>query len=472
MKRLFAAFLAVLMLILCACGGAANESSGGTGNSGNMGSNSGSSNDIPGMPGNAPGNPQPGLSGGNAPAYTGPGYAVMLKVTINPEFTLYLDEAQKIIRAEAVNEDAKTLFTELDVTGQTYADCMTAVLNGACDQGYLKDGGKITIEYEIADPNAMEIAAISTPVAQFQQDKEMELEVSTGLYTEEIAEGQKTAVVNGQTLFIHRLPILDSDNKTVGESTVYFTIEIPANVIGYNKERMKACVKWISQYDDGTVSVSYFENGFVTHRYDMEPDGVIYQVTCDKNGEIVSEKTIYPENYTRQNEDGSTTTMTFYPSGVMKTADTTWPNGDYQHEEFSENGNIKYMHWQTGGNYGETTFREDGTQSKHVYRNADGSYGEYTYFEDGSSFSRMEQHEANGDYYVDTYYPGGQVETSTSNYGTFHYNPDGSYSYYNDGSMEAHFSGGKLTSLTIDGTAYTDPVQLAALGASLFGLGQ
>ena len=115
MKRLFAVFLAVLMLTLCACGGAA----GGTGNSGNMGSNSGSSNDIPGMPGNAPGNPKPGLSGGNAPAYTGPGYAVMLKVTINPEFTLYLDEAQKIIRTEAVNEDAETLFSELDVTGQS-----------------------------------------------------------------------------------------------------------------------------------------------------------------------------------------------------------------------------------------------------------------------------------------------------------------------------------------------------------------
>ena len=208
MKRLFAAFLAVLMLTLCACGGAANESSGGTGNSGNMGSNSGSSNDIPGMPGNAPGNPQPGLSGGNAPAYTGPGYAVMLKVTINPEFTLYLDEAQKIIRAEAVNEDAKTLFTELDVTGQSYADGMAAVLNIAYDQGYLKVGGKISIKYEIADNEAFDIACICAPVTQFQQEKEIEVALSTGLYVEEIPEGQNTVIVNGQTLYIHRIQCL------------------------------------------------------------------------------------------------------------------------------------------------------------------------------------------------------------------------------------------------------------------------
>ena len=531
MKRLFAAFLAVLLLTICACGGAA----GGTGNSGNIGSNSGSSNDIPGMPGNAPGNPKPGLSGGNAPAYTGPGYAVMLKVTINPEFTLYLDEAQKIIRAEAVNEDAKTLFTELDVTGQSYADGMAAVLNIAYDQGYLKDGGKISIKYEIADNEAFDIAGICAPVTQFQQEKEIEVALSTGLYAEEIPEGQNTVIVNGQTLYIHRLPLLESGTgEVVGEQINYFTIEIPSNVTGYNEERWNAMVKSVWRFYDGSVSTTYYENGKDQYSIMVFPDGLIHYFVAGVDGFT----TIYPPGYTAtyQNEDGSTNTATFFDSGVTKTDKTSWPNGDYYYTIYREDGTMESYEHFVGGDYSLQSFWENGNLKHISQRGADGSTGESFYNENGEQTS-YEMHWPNGHYDIQTFYStyptvkyksaetmidghyskilyhesgvmvssegkdpegnwykytyhsngqpasyeaegisqtfyeNGQVKREVSGSLIRESNADGSLSYYNDGTMEAYFSGGKLTKITVNGTTYTDAENLSRYAAG-FGITQ
>lgn len=529
MKRLFSLVLALLMLALCACGApAAGGSSGGTGNSG-------SSNYMPGMPGNAPGNPRPGQSGGNAPAYTGPSYAAMLRVTINPEFAIYLDAEQKIIRTEAANEDAKTLFADLDVTGQSYADGMTAVLNTAYDQGYLKDGGKVSIEFEITDNEAFDITAISDPVTQFQREKKLKVELSTGLYVEEISKDQNTVIVDGQTLYIHRLPLLqDGTGEVVGEQINYFTIEIPSNVTAYNEERWNAMVKSVWQYYDGSVSTTYYENGQFQYSIMVFPDGLIHYFTAGVDGYTI----IYPPGYTQtwQNEDGSTTAVTYHDNGQTATVKNSWSSGDYTNTVYREDGTMESYEHFMGGDYSLQSFWENGKLKHTSQRSADGSHGESFYDENGEQ-TGYEMHWPNGNYDIQTFYSSYPVikpktiETMTdgyyskSNYSesgeivssegkdpdgnwykyTYHsngnpasyeadgvsqtfyengqlkrqvseglvgeWNSDGSYSYYKDSTMEAFFSGGRLIKITVNGTTYTDAETLARY-AGAFGITQ
>lgn len=64
----------------------------------------------------------------------------MLRFAINPEFSLCLDEAKTVLSAEAENEDAKTLLASLTFEGKPYAETVTAILDAAYTQGFLKDG--------------------------------------------------------------------------------------------------------------------------------------------------------------------------------------------------------------------------------------------------------------------------------------------------------------------------------------------
>ena len=120
MKKIIALLLVLVLLGLCACTGVPQN-------------------------GQAPQN-KPEKDNENPNAPTG---SMTLRFAINPEFVLYLDEAQNILSAEAENEDAKTLFARLELTGKPYAEAITTILDAAYTHGYLKDGSEISITVDI-----------------------------------------------------------------------------------------------------------------------------------------------------------------------------------------------------------------------------------------------------------------------------------------------------------------------------------
>lgn len=73
-------------------------------------------------------------------------YAVALTVTINPEIKLYLDNENKILATEFLNEDAKTAYSDLNLNGLTLDSGISKIVATAIDKKYLKSGADVTVE--------------------------------------------------------------------------------------------------------------------------------------------------------------------------------------------------------------------------------------------------------------------------------------------------------------------------------------
>lgn len=481
MKRFFAVLLAVLILTLCACGTETASPS-----------ETGSSQQNPGQS-NKP--IQQGQEGETTPAEDSPSHAVMLQVTINPEFKLYLDAEQNIIRAETVNEDAKALFTELDVTGQPYADGMVTLLNAAYDQGYLKDGGKITIGFEIVNGEAVDFAAIAAPIDQIQRDNGITVEMSATLLGVELpTENQETDVINGQKVYIYRIPVTGNNGQQVGVRTVYASKQP-----GFFEDPMDHAVKSIYQGNNGEYIETYYENGAVSQFTSTMADGTIENATYYSNGNQKNRSIIYPngdysndewyengkmkrmvsqlDGYFKEvvnTEEGVTTYLKFQdPDGTHgeefcdedgnRTGYSRYkPNGNYEIKGFYSDGKIKTEEYLFDGVYGKHAYREDGTRISSESKGPDGSLCKYTYHANGNMASYEDG------FTSQTFYENGQVKKIVQGSLIQEFNSDGTYKYYKNETMEAFFSGGKLIKIIFEGTTYTDAESLAPF-AAMFG---
>ena len=143
----------------------------------------------------------------------------MLQITINPEFTLYLDREMNILSAEAGNTDAEKLFAQADVSRKSYGEGMAALLDEAFTQGYLKDNTTISVTIAAAWGTTVDYPALCAPVSQFEQEQEITTELSVHLLAEEVPETDKVEV-DGQTLYIQQIPVMGKDGEE-GIQTVY-----------------------------------------------------------------------------------------------------------------------------------------------------------------------------------------------------------------------------------------------------------
>lgn len=83
-------------------------------------------------------------------------YACTLRVTINPQVLLYLDQDYKIIGICYENEDALDAYAEADLFGKSLEDAVDLMIEEAYDKDYLKTDGTVSIELaEIADDKAI-----------------------------------------------------------------------------------------------------------------------------------------------------------------------------------------------------------------------------------------------------------------------------------------------------------------------------
>ena len=370
-KRILSAVLVILLLLgLCAC---SSEAQGGQ---------SGQSQAEPG--------------GEAAAAQTDPGYALAVQVTINPEFTLYLDSTRNILSAEAGNEDAEALFAQLDVAGKPYAEGMAALLSEAYDQGYLAEGSQISISLEIVDAAGLDLTAIHAPIAQFEQDNGVAVEAGLSLKTNQVPEEGETAVIDGQKVYVHRVDV--HNNSGNGVQIVYATRRV------LFEDPEKYAVKSVYQGYNGDYGETYFDNGMRIKSF-------------------------------RVNADGSSEEFTYYSNGNQKTVSVIESNGDYQNEEYYESGSMKRIVSQFGGDYSESDFAENGELLYGKYRYADGTYGEEFYDGNGNR-TGYNKYQPNGDYEIWEFY-------SNDNTKTVEFLADGNYSkttYNEDGTMASSLS--------------------------------
>lgn len=81
------------------------------------------------------------------PAFTPPeNYATVVRVTINPEFNLYLDSTEEVLAVEAVNADAEQLMDRIRFAGRKVDGVVQDIVATAIDDGFLKNEGAVNVE--------------------------------------------------------------------------------------------------------------------------------------------------------------------------------------------------------------------------------------------------------------------------------------------------------------------------------------
>ena len=369
----------------------------------------------------------------------GPDYALMLQITINPEFTLYLDKNMNILSAEAGNADAEKLFAQADVSGKSYDEAMAMLLGEAFTQGYLKDSTPISMVIAAAPETTPDYLTLCAPIAQLEQEKEITTELSFNLLPENVAEEDKIEI-DGQTLYIQRIPVMD-EGEEAGILTVY---SYKKNL--FSRNPLKYAVKSVYQGHNGDYGVTYYANGIITKEMRTNADGT-YRFGEYENG--------IPVTLNYKDENGIDVAITYYSDGTKKMMSTHHPDGDYQNEFYYENGNAEWVEMQMDGNYANTTYYEDGSPHTSDYSNADGTSGKATYDQSGN-YLHYERYEANGEYVISTYYENGKEKATTQlvdgAYLEATYNEDGSPSYMfsknSDGSQveQTYYSNGQMAS--------------------------
>ncbi len=68
------------------------------------------------------------------------------KITINPEYELFLDEKDLIVAVKCLNQDAEDLYPELHLLGQPYEVGFESILEKAVQKGFITNGSQIHVE--------------------------------------------------------------------------------------------------------------------------------------------------------------------------------------------------------------------------------------------------------------------------------------------------------------------------------------
>jgi len=86
--------------------------------------------------------------------------AAVIYISINPEIALFIDESERVIAVEFLNEDAKAAYGDLKLGGIPYQESTGLIIETAIEKNYLKADGEVTVEVS-ALSEAIESAKIS-----------------------------------------------------------------------------------------------------------------------------------------------------------------------------------------------------------------------------------------------------------------------------------------------------------------------
>lgn len=374
----------------------------------------------------------------------------IVKITINPEFELYLDGAFCITKVRCLNEDAVTAFETMQdynvpVIGVRYEDAMLSILDVIKASGFLNENtdkvqvnATLLMEFPEAEMAAMG-EMFSAPVTCYTTEHGLNAEVEAPVpvladdakkvawagHAPNDNDGQNNGAVMGTPSSELAYTIYEND-AVIGEGIRYFD----ENGILY---------KETSSYTNGTTQeVLYYENGKLKSDVTNRPDGSIEQhfredgtqsYYLEDTVEKYFEMAFYP-NGNRESEtfkQGETSiTSTFYENGNMKSSISDEPDGHFEWHYY-EDGKEKSHIQDTPDSYYETTYYDNGNRATQIERES-GCVSESRYYENGNEKSSIID---NLDGHFEQYYfEDGRIQKSiysdsTGLYQESHFYPNG-----------------------------------------------
>ena len=408
---------------------------------------------------------------------------MVLKITVNPEFELYLDMDSCVSRVRCLNEDAVTVFEAMtnngiNVIGQFYNDAMKMILENLSNAGFLTAETEqiqieTTVHIELPEEDLAALASVlAEPVEEYSAENDLAVTV-------------EASVPEVDTEVEVELP---EDNRDKHKPNDVVTYEVDEERAGFGSHATHTMYydengylyKSEIYFDTGCYQIfEYGPNGNMTRKELLDLDGWFNETFYDESENIT--KDIYTS------ADGSRTEITYHDNGNIASQIHTNPDGSLDAEEiynkagamisrkwYSEDGMGESTYNDSGmaiyskitdtdGGVTETTYYENGNVQSDIYNGPDGHI-EWHYLEDGTMSKYIENSDAG--YNETGYYPNGQTEYSIGDFGERRYDESGKLIYekcdtflFEDGVLVYY--------IDENGVEITDPEVLAMFAVAL-----
>ncbi len=284
---------------------------------------------------------------------------LILQVTINPEFELYVDFNNQITAVRCLNEDAEKLFAGKDILGMEVGKGLKEAMAEAQNQGFLNETvATVTIAPTVQnglDWSEELSEVLASYVADFAESAELP-ELISNIVPPEITDTDgffDELLTAQQSKYFSQGPVWDLDGNEIGIVKTYGDDE--GNVI-----------KIIYEYNDGSTTTKNYSNGVIISEHAIW-DYMVSDTTYNEAGNPVHSVTRF--------SDGVTEETQYYENGCIKCKII---NGtDYSAEEhYNESGSIAFRIYSDSNMTEETTYQADGS-SAGVTSYADGTYSEW-----------------------------------------------------------------------------------------------
>ena len=358
---------------------------------------------------------------------------MVLKITVNPEFELYLDMDSCVSRVRCLNEDAVTAFevmtnNGINVIGQFYNDAMKMILENLSNAGFLTAETEqiqieSTVHIELPEEDLEALASVlAEPVEEYSAENGLALTV-------------EAPVPEVDTEVEVELP---EDNRDKHKPNDVVTYEVDEERAGFGSHATHTMYydengylyKSEIYFDTGCYQIfEYGPNGNMTRKELQDLDGWFNETFYDESEDITKDiytsadgsgsETTYHDNGNvasriHTNPDGSLDAEEIYnKAGVRTFYKFYYPEGGMSESTYNDSGMLIYSKiTDADGGVTETTYYENGNRQFDIYNGPD-RYIEWHYFEDGTMSRYVEN--SNGAYRETIYYPNGQAAEEIDN---------------------------------------------------------
>ncbi len=412
---------------------------------------------------------------------------MVLKITVNPEFELYLDMDSCVSRVRCLNEDAVTAFEAMtnngvNVIGQFYNDAMKMILENLSSTGFLTAETEqiqieTTVHIELPEEDLAALAsALAEPVEEYSAENdlavtveapaaEVDTEVEVELPEDDRVKHKPNDVVTYE---------VDEERAGFGSHATHTSYYDENGYLYKSEAHFDTGCYWINEYGSngnmtrsemltlsGSLSEAFYdESGNKTKDIYTSADGSRTETTYHENGNVASRISTNPDG-TPSSES------TFNKAGVLVFYKYYYPDGDVGETTYNDSGLLIYNKTVHGdGGITETTYYENGNAQSSIYDGPDGHI-EWHHFEDGTMSRYVEN--SNGAYHETVYYSNGKVAAQIGNDGERRYDESGKLTYekYESASQSYLIENGKLVYYYQNGEQVTDPEELAIIAGAM-----
>lgn len=314
----------------------------------------------------------------------------LIRISINPEFELIVDDQGTVCDVIRLNEDAEKVFAQAtDIVMKSYDEAVVELLAAAKNSGYLTGKSDVSVTVILREDCAFGdavISAMNETVQEFVSKKRCDMEVWDGRAASDPSQNDDDGNAGDENddgdggQASNGIEVRDTNGKLISRTTESQTPEGILTMTEYfdaNENRIKdeqmlnGTVISVSEYDANGRKISYMQNA-------IDPEGVpeIRNSTFsyDENGNIAAE-------YTHVS-DGRYIETHYYANGNMASCYIQTADGGYVDDTYDESGNLtsrkrKFVH--DSGAYGLWNDFLDGTSEEYFY-DIDGSVW-YSWFD-------------------------------------------------------------------------------------------